>query len=447
MAEPAPVLFVADAAASTRDLLNQIAWFNRLRVFAAAGVIWFTAIATHLLAVIANPWPLYSLGALIALVDGVYMLFLPRLSRLSLRNVRRHVLLQITIDLVILTALLHFTGGATNPLVSFYIFHAFIAALVLSEFAGFAVGAMSVGLVSLLVLGERSGLLPHRPLGIGLMDLMAADRLGLALLLFSFATTIGFSVYFVAQVLRRLREGQSQIMRMGRHLALSEKLASIGTLAAGVSHEINNPVGVIRNKVQVLRYRVEDGDGKEALLAELDVVEKHARRIGQITAGLLTFSRETPFELRAVDISQLVREAADLVRVPFRTAQVELAVDAGPVSSVQGSQNHLLQVLINILLNAKDASDSGTTVRIGWRIHHGEAVVSISDRGTGIPPDLVQKIFDPFFTTKDVDKGTGLGLAISHGIVERHHGRIEVESRVGEGTTFRVALPLADAKG
>ena len=122
-------------------------------------------------------------------------------------------------------------------------------------------------------------------------------------------------------------------------------------------------------------------------------------------------------------------------------------MDAGPVSSVQGSQNHLLQVLINILLNAKDASDSGTTVRIGWRIHHGEAVVSISDRGTGIPPDLVQKIFDPFFTTKDVDKGTGLGLAISHGIVERHHGRIEVESRVGEGTTFRVALPLADAKG
>jgi branched-subunit amino acid ABC-type transport system permease component len=131
MAEPAPVLFVADAAASTRDLLTQIAWFNRLRVFAAAGVIWFTALATHALGVIDNPWPLYSLGGLIALVDGVYMLFLPRLSRLPLRNVRRHVLLQITIDLVILTALLHFTGGATNPLVSFYIFHAFIAALVL----------------------------------------------------------------------------------------------------------------------------------------------------------------------------------------------------------------------------------------------------------------------------------------------------------------------------
>ena len=313
----------------------------------------------------------------------------------------------------------------------------------LSEVAGFAVGAMSVALVSLLVVVERTGLLPHRPLGLGLMDLFSVDSLGLALLLFSFATTIGFSVYFVAQVLRRLRAGQDQLVRMGRHLALSEKLASIGTLAAGVSHEINNPVGVIRNKVQVLRYRVEDGDPKDALLAELAVIEKHALRIGQITAGLLTFSREAPFELRDVDVSQLVREAADLVRVPFRQAQVELVVEGGPEASVRGSQNHLLQVLINILLNAKDASQAGSPVRIGWTLRDGAAAIAIRDVGSGIPAELLQKIFDPFFTTKDVDKGTGLGLAISHGIVERHHGRIEVESVVGTGTTFRVALPLA----
>ena len=210
-----------------------------------------------------------------------------------------------------------------------------------------------------------------------------------------------------------------------------------------MSHEINNPVGVIRNKVQVLRYRVEDGDPKDALLAELAVIEKHALRIGQITAGLLTFSREAPFELRDVDVSQLVREAADLVRVPFRQAQVELVVEGGPEASVRGSQNHLLQVLINILLNAKDASQAGSPVRIGWTLRDGAAAIAIRDVGSGIPAELLQKIFDPFFTTKDVDKGTGLGLAISHGIVERHHGRIEVESAVGAGTTFRVALPLA----
>ena len=109
--------------------------------------------------------------------------------------------------------------------------------------------------------------------------------------------------------------------------------------------------------------------------------------------------------------------------------------------------NHLLQVLINILLNAKDASEKGGEVRVSWRQVDGRVEVLVADRGVGIPAELLPKIFDPFFTTKDVDKGTGLGLAISHGIVERHRGRIEVESIVGSGTTFRVVLPLAAAKG
>jgi signal transduction histidine kinase len=101
----------------------------------------------------------------------------------------------------------------------------------------------------------------------------------------------------------------------------------------------------------------------------------------------------------------------------------------------------MLQVLINILLNAKDASAKGAVVAIEAHAAGGEVVVRIRDRGTGIAPEHLAKVFDPFFTTKDVDKGTGLGLAISHGIVERHNGRIEVESELGVGTTFRVVLP------
>ncbi|MGE3171110.1 MAG: sensor histidine kinase [Planctomycetota bacterium] len=437
-----PGLLLPDEARRTRDLLSQVAWFNRLRLFAAAAVIWFTALATHLLGVLASPWQLYSLGGLIAAVDGCYMLWFPRLARRPARSVRGHVFLQIAIDLLILTALLHYTGGITNPLVLFYLFHAFIAALVLSVRAAFAVGAMSLAMVVALAAAERLGVLEHHSLGLGLMDLRTVSGLGFALLLFAYAMTIACSIYFVATVLRRLRANEQQLVRLGRHLALSEKLASIGTLAAGVSHEINNPVGVITNKVQVLRYRVEDGDPPDALLQELDVVEKHARRIGQITAGLLTFSREAPFELRAVELGTLVREAGDLVRVPFRTARVDLTILGGDPVHVRGSQNHLLQVLINILLNAKDASAAGAVVELRWRAREGEAEIAIADQGCGIEPAVLAKVFDPFFTTKDVDKGTGLGLAISHGIVERHGGRIEVESAVGRGTTFRVLLPL-----
>jgi signal transduction histidine kinase len=449
-ASPAkPVLSLPDEARRARDLLAQIGWFNRLRLLAAAVVIWLTGMATHVLDLIEDPWPLYLLGALIAFVDGCYMLLYPRLSTMRVGSVRAHVFVQIAIDLLILTALLHHTGGITNPLVMFYMFHAFIAALVLSVVAAYVVAGCSLLLVTLLGWAERAGALEHHPLRLGLMDLSQVTPLGFLLLLLAYGMTMAFSIYFVGTVLAALRAGEKQLVRLGRSLAMSEKLASVGTLAAGVSHEINNPVGVINNKVQILRYRIEDGDGREQLLGELDVIEKHTRRIGQITAGLLTFSRETPFELQRVDLRELVQEASDLVRVPYQAASVELAVDPGRVAVVRGSPNHLLQVLINILLNAKDASPGGAVVRLRWRSKDREVAIEIVDDGSGMSEAVVAKAFDPFFTTKDVDKGTGLGLAISHGIVERHGGRIEVESVEGRGSTFRVILPgwpTSDAK-
>jgi signal transduction histidine kinase len=327
----------------------------------------------------------------------------------------------------------------------FYLFHAFIAALVLSVPAAILVAAASLLLVVSLGLLERLHWLPHHPLGLGMFDLFAVQPLGLLLLFLAYALTLAFSIYFVATVLNRLREHERQLVRLGRHLALSEKLASVGTLAAGVSHEINNPVGVIRNRVQILRYRIQDGDAADKLLAELDSIEKHTRRIGLITEGLLTFSRETPFALRPLDLHALVREGAELVRVPFQGAQVDIELElVEPAPQVLGSHNHLLQVLINILLNAKDASPGGAAVRVVTEVVAGEAVIAIADRGCGIPEENLAKVFDPFFTTKDVDRGTGLGLAISHGIIERHQGRIEVDSAVGKGSTFRVVLPLAD---
>lgn len=436
-------LLMPDGEPSGLDLLPQVAWFNRLRLLAAITVVWLTALAAHALDVLADPLPLYVLACLIALVDCAYILYFPRLSRLPQANVRRHVYLQIAIDLAILTAILHQTGGITNPVTLFYLFHAFIAALVLSVRAAVAVGVASLALVVLLGMAERLGWITHHPLQLGLFDLARVQPLGFWLLLLAYSMTLAFSIYFVATVLGRLRRNEAQLVRMSRQLAHSEKLASIGTLAAGVSHEINNPVGVIRSKVEVLRYRIEDGDAPQQLLAELAAIERHVQRIAQVTAGLLAFSRETPFQLQRVDVNALAREAAELVRVPFAAAGVVLDLDLATVPlHVQGSANHLLQVLINILLNARDASSRDAHVTLRTSVRGADAVLAISDQGTGIAPEVLAKIFDPFFTTKDVDKGTGLGLAISHGIVERHAGRIAVQSDPGRGSTFEVILPI-----
>jgi signal transduction histidine kinase len=440
---PGSSLLVSDEAREHGALLSQVAWFNRLRLIVAAGVIWLCALATHAFDLIANPWPLYMLGAAIVCVDGLYIVRFARLQRSRLSSVRRHVYLQIAVDIVILTALLHYSGGITNPLALFYLFHAFIAALVLSVQAAVIVAFACMMLLLVLGFAEREGIIAHHPLAVGLFDLHAIDPLGLWLLVFAYATTLAFSIYFVSTVLARLKRQEGELVRMGRHLALSEKLASVGTLAAGVSHEINNPIGVIKNKVKILRYRVEDGDDQTKLLRELDVVDKHVNRIAKITDGLLQFSRERPFELRPLDLASLLREAADLVRVPFQTAGVKLRVAAAVPADVvvNGSSNHLLQVLINILLNAKDASVANSLVELSCSHVGHEVRLEVRDHGQGIEPELLEKVFDPFFTTKDVDKGTGLGLAISHGIVERHHGRIEVESEVDRGTCFRIVLP------
>ena len=307
------VLPLPDEARAGVNLLEQIAWFNRLRLVAAAAVIWLCAMATHVLGVVDDPWPFYGCGAALLAVDGLYLLAFRRLQRRKLPAIRRHAFLQIGVDLVILTILLHWSGGITNPLALFYVFHAFIAALVLSIAAAVAVGVASVLLLAFLGFAEWHGWLAHHPLPLGLADLQRIEPLGFWLLLFAFVVTVGFSVYFVATVLARLRANEQQLLKLGRGLALSEKLASIGTLAAGVSHEINNPIGVIANKVQILRYRIDDGDSRERLRGELDVIDKHVARIAKITAGLLTFSRETPFALRPLDLPELVHDQRETI--------------------------------------------------------------------------------------------------------------------------------------
>lgn len=425
------------------DLPAQIAWFNRLRFVAVVGMVTLALVA-RALGVLEDPRAVFGMAALTLVVNLVHVSRFRAVSSWPPARQQRHVYLQIALDLAILTGVLHATGGVTNPLVLFYSFHAFIAALVLSVRAALVVAAASWVLMALLGFGELTGVLPHRPMRFRLLSL-DPDRPGdLGLWLAALGMTLGFSVYFVSTVVARLVRRENELVRLSGQLAQSEKLASIGTLAAGLSHEINNPVGVIQSRVQILRYRIADGDDRSRLLAELDVIERHAERIGAVVQGLLAFARETPFVLGRVDLEELVAEGMELVRVSFREAGVELHHQrSGRPVRVRGSPNHLLQVLVNLLLNAKDAcEDGGGRVVVGLESGAGRARVWIRDNGVGIPADVLPKIFDPFFTTKDTGRGTGLGLAISHGIVQRHGGHLEVATAPGQGTTFVLDLPL-----
>lgn len=237
------------------------------------------------------------------------------------------------------------------------------------------------------------------------------------------------------------RRIQGQIMQ-------SEKLAAIGQLAAGVMHEINNPLATISACVAAIAGRIEEshGSGKAAVEEYLELIDKEVDRCTRIVDGLLDFSRPKGKTKERVALNAVVEETLFLLKHHQRFKRLTLARELDlslPPTTANAEQ--LTQVLMALMLNALDAMDDRgkLTVRTGRNPGRpGEVVVEIEDNGMGIPWADQSKIFEPFYTTKPPGRGTGLGLSICYGIVEDHRGRIEVDSRPGRGSTFRVFLPV-----
>ena len=241
-------------------------------------------------------------------------------------------------------------------------------------------------------------------------------------------------------------EDVSERKRLEAQLVLADRMASIGTLAAGIAHEINNPLSFILSNVDFALRELRERGGDEELARALQDAMDGGVRVRQIVRDLRTFSRSDSDEREPIDVRRVLRAAIGLAANEARH-RAELVVEPGEVPRVLGSEHRLAQVLLNLLVNAVQAIPEGSppvrhvvraatsTAPDGW------AVIEISDTGAGIPTDVLPRIFDPFFTTKPVGVGTGLGLSICHAIVVQHGGTITVESTPGQGTTFRVRLP------
>jgi PAS domain S-box-containing protein len=237
------------------------------------------------------------------------------------------------------------------------------------------------------------------------------------------------------------RRIQGQIMQ-------SEKLAAIGQLAAGVMHEINNPLATISACVAAITGRLDEASGTERAAVEeyLELIDKEVDRCSRIVDGLLDFSRPKGKAKGRVVLNALVDETLFLMKHHQRFKRLTVARELDALlPATMGNAEQLTQLLMALMLNAVDAMDDrGTlTVRTGKSPHRSdEVVLEIEDTGVGIPRADQSKIFEPFYTTKPPGRGTGLGLSICYGIVEDHQGRIELDSTPGRGTTFRVFLPV-----
>src|SRR6202451_863017 len=228
-------------------------------------------------------------------------------------------------------------------------------------------------------------------------------------------------------------------------LSQSDKLSSIGLLAAGGAHEWNTPLAVISSYTQMLSKQLQ-GDPQKASL--LEKITRQTFRASEIVNNLLNFSRTSGSEVGDVDVNKVIADTLALLEHQFKVAKVQVQNSPEPtLQPIQGNSGRLQQVFLNLFLNAKDAMAGGGKLRVATT--NGDSVsVSISDTGSGIAPEHIQRIYDPFFTTKTSPRegqarGTGLGLSVTYGIIQEHAGKIRVESHPGAGTTFTLDFPLS----
>lgn len=229
---------------------------------------------------------------------------------------------------------------------------------------------------------------------------------------------------------------QKEKEQLEKQLLQSDKLATIGQLAAGVAHEINNPLGNISLYTQMLLKNTDDENTKE----KLTIINDETNRAAQIVKGLLDFARQSEPKLTRIDINKEIEKVLGIMTPQLK--DIKVTTELEPLPRIRADSGQIQQVIMNLLKNSIQSIKKKGELMIKTATKNDYVEINISDNGCGIPKEDLNKIFDPFFTTKEMGKGTGLGLSISYGIIKRHNGSIEVKSNIGKGTTLTIKLPV-----
>jgi signal transduction histidine kinase len=253
---------------------------------------------------------------------------------------------------------------------------------------------------------------------------------------------IGLLAESFNEMSRKMAADIESLRQMNEQLTRTEKLAAMGTLAAGVAHEVNNPLASISSLIQMMRSRKElDADSKE----KLDLIASQIDRISQVTRDLTDFSRTRPAAKGPVDVNQVIETSLRLAGFDPQFQSLEIGKELAPsLPRIYADAGQLQQVVLNMLLNARDAMPNGGRLSLRTARRNGALAIEIADSGPGLDGERARQVFDPFFTTKPAGKGTGLGLAVCYGIVTAHGGTIEIGRNEGKGARFTIILPIAE---
>jgi C4-dicarboxylate-specific signal transduction histidine kinase len=419
-------------------LIQQLAWFTRLRWVAGiatiAGVLadraWFHALPVA--------WGILGVGAAILLYN---LLLLSALRALVRRGSSERLLLlswtQLLVDFAALTLLVCWTGGINSPLVQFLVLHMVFASLLLPQRMAYAAAASAVAMLVT---------------GLSLTAQFPTTRQGQAVGLAQ-VVVLFLLVYLTNRITRSLRRQRRRLIRQNRKIhrmarqmrrqqramIQHEKMVALGQMAAGVTHEIANPLASMDSLLQLIRRKPERFTAQT-----IDTLREQVVRITQIIQQMKAFAHPVESQLQLLPLNDVVEQSLSMVHFDARIRRVKVqrhySAAAGTVPLLPQAMN---QVLVNLILNALDAMAEVPEPRLTLRTERleDEVIIEVLDNGHGIRPEYIRRLFEPFFTTKAVGKGTGLGLSISYSLVRKLGGHITVHSALGEGTTFTVRLP------
>ena len=257
------------------------------------------------------------------------------------------------------------------------------------------------------------------------------------------AGTTMLAMAFITDITERKR-AEAELQRQREVLYQTEKMAALGTLSAGIAHEMNNPLGIITTRIEVMLLDAESQALPAQIIEDLQVLHRASQRVARIAASLRSFARQSTGDRVPVNLNAIVEETMLLMHKPLAADNIRVTTALAPdLPTMYGDANALHQVLMNLLANAREAVGAAGEIRVetgplpgreGW------IRLMVRDTGPGITPEVVSRIFDPFFTTKA--SGTGLGLSVTYGIVQEHGGTIDVKSESGAGTTFTLTFPV-----
>ena len=436
------------------ELTERVAWFVRLRWLAVGGMLLAVPVGKKLLGFekIDGQRILALAGALFVL-NCSYVLISRALHRPrdggspDLRKVELFAKAQVLLDLLILTAILHYSGGIRNPFSFYYIFHVIISSILLSRRSAYGVAALCLGLFGGMALLEHFGVLSAHPLN-ALQQKPSAGYVLTAII--AMGTTLFTAIFMATSIMQRLKQKEDELEKAWREVKQLE--ATKSRFLVLVSHEMRSPIVAIRSMLDALGVAYSKCLGEKAV-EMLSRASERADSLLTLTKDLLTLARQQSMqehhaEQEIVDLAALTRNGILLFKAEADEKSIVLK-ESYPEKAIGVRTDHdsMNLVLSNLISNAIRYTPAGGQVGVSWQLEGRRAMLKVSDTGIGIPESELPHMFKEFFRAENARKftasGTGLGLAITKNIVERLGGTIAVDSRLNEGSTFTVMLPLA----